>query len=222
MRRSSRRFETIQILRRAPAPLPAHGIAAALEVSTRTVYRDIATLQAMRLPIEGEAGVGYVLRPGYDLPPLMFTAEEVEAIAVGLALLDRTRDAGLQRAAERVRRKVADVLPREAGTIEGVPLRASAWSDIPPAAVDGGLLRRAIREECKLRFDYRAPSAEVTTRTVLPLTLTYWIDGIVLGAWCELRADYRHFRIDRMTGCVLTGDRFTGSGRRLREAMKPG
>lgn len=218
MRRSSRLFEVIQVLRRAPAPLPAHAIAAMLEVTKRTIYRDIGTLQAMRVPIEGEAGVGYVMRRGFDLPPLMFTAEELEAIAVGLALLNRTRDTGLQQAALRVREKLGDVVPCTVGVIDEVPLHASAWSDIPSAEVDTALIRRAIREERRLRFEYRAACSEITTRTVLPLTLTYWIDGIVLGAWCELRAAYRHFRLDRMTACTFDGTRFAGRGQRLRQA----
>ncbi len=218
IRRSSRLFEIIQVLRRAPAPLPAHTIATMLEVNKRTVYRDVATLQAMRVPIEGEAGIGYVMRRGFDLPPLMFTTEELEAVVVGLALLDRTRDDGLRQAAARVRQKLADVVPPQVGAIDEVPLRTSSWSDIPPSDTDCGLVRRAIREEGKLRFDYRSVSAQGTTRTVMPLTLTYWIDGIVLGAWCELRADYRHFRVDRMSSCVFSGDLFVGEGQRLRQA----
>ena len=218
MRRSSRLFEIIQLLRRAPKPMPAHALAAVLEVDKRTVYRDVATLQAMRVPIEGEAGVGYVMRRGFDLPPLMFTPEELEAIVIGLALLDRTRDDGLRQAATGVRGKLADVVPRHVGAVDEVPLRTSAWSGIPPSDTDCGLVRRAIREERKLRFDYRDAAARSTARTVMPLALTYWIDGIVLGAWCELRADYRHFRVDRMNSCLLNGETFIGEGQRLRRA----
>ncbi len=202
MSRSHRMFEIIQLLRRASAPVTAQAIAAVLEVDKRTVYRDIAALSAMRVPIEGEAGVGYVMRGGFDLPPLMFTAEEAEAIALGLALLGRTRDGGLQKAAARVRRKLTDVLPLHIGPIETIPLRASTWSDIPEAQVDCGLIRQAIRQERKLRLVYRDADASVTTRTVRPLMLTYWVDGIVLAAWCELRNDYRHFRMDRMEDCA--------------------
>lgn len=219
MRRSSRLFEIIQVLRRASAPMPAWTIAAGLEVTTRTIYRDIATLQAMRVPIQGEAGIGYVMQRGFDLPPLMFTAEEMEAITVGLALLDRIRDDGLRRAAACVREKLADVVPSQVGTIlHEASIRTSAWSDIPPADTDCGLVRRAIREERKLRFGYRDASAQGTVRTVMPLTLTYWIDGIVLGGWCELRTEYRHFRIDRMAHCTISEDRFSGEGQRLRQA----
>ena len=217
--RSDRMFEIIQLLRRSRAPMPAHAIAAVLEVDKRTVYRDIAALQAMRVPVEGEAGVGYVMRAGFHLPPLMFTAEEVEAIAVGLILLARTRDGGLQQAASRVRLKLAEVLPPHITPIEGVPLRASTWSDVAPPEVDCGLIREAIRHERKLRFTYQDAASCRTTREVRPLTLTYWLDGIVLGAWCELRGSHRHFRLDRMTDCVATGEVFTGEGRHLRSAL---
>ncbi len=212
-------FEIIQLLRRSRAPMTAQTLATALEVDKRTVYRDIAALLAMRVPIQGEAGVGYVMRGGFDLPPLMFTAEEAEAIAVGLALLGRTRDGGLQKAAARVRRKMTDVLPEHIGPIDDIPLRASQWSDVPPAIVDCGPIREAIRQERKLRLAYRDADTHVTTRTVRPLMLTYWVDGIVLGAWCELRDDYRHFRVDRMTDCTPLDQVFAGEGRRLREAL---
>ncbi len=106
-------FEIIQLLRSANSPLTAHNIASELEVSKRTVYRDMATLQAMRVPVEGEAGLGYVMRPGYDLPPLNFTSDEIEAVIVGLAMLGRTGDAGLQSAARSVEQKIGTVLPND-------------------------------------------------------------------------------------------------------------
>src|SRR5215470_19763004 len=128
MGRSNRMFEVIQVLRAARKPLTAQEIAERLEVNKRTIYRDIAALQAMRIPIEGEAGVGYVMRRGFDLPPLMFDADEVEAIVVGLALLRRTGDAGLQMAAESVAAKIADVLPIEAGqAMRRNALTVSGW-----------------------------------------------------------------------------------------------
>ena len=111
MRRTSRLFEIIQLLRSAKKPLTAAAIAETLEVTKRTVYRDVASLQAMSVPIYGEAGVGYVMRPGYDLPPLMLSVEEVEALVVALSLLGRTGDKGLKAAAETIRAKVASVLP---------------------------------------------------------------------------------------------------------------
>src|SRR6185369_12686923 len=111
MRRADRLFELIQILRGAKAPITAAMLAERLEVTTRTVYRDVATLQARRVPIEGAAGIGYVLRRGFDLPPLMFTADEIDAIAVGAGMVRRLRDPGLEAAARSVLAKVAAVVP---------------------------------------------------------------------------------------------------------------
>ncbi len=172
MSRSVRMFEIIQLLRSADAPLTASDIASALEVSKRTIYRDIAALQAMRVPIEGGAGVGYVMRPGFDLPPLMFTAEEVEAIVVGLALLGRTGDAGLQSAAASTGQKIGAVLPGDGEhDFKDWPLYASSWNAIPRSRVDLRVLREAVREEEKVRLTYSNAEGERTQRTVLPLAL---------------------------------------------------
>ncbi|MGE0210216.1 MAG: helix-turn-helix transcriptional regulator [Parvibaculaceae bacterium] len=217
MGRSSRLFEIIQILRRAGAPVPARALAETLEVSQRTVYRDIVSLQAMRVPIEGEAGVGYVMRAGFDLPPLMFTAEEIEAIVVGLSLISRTGDADLQSAAGRVAHKIAEVLPDAAdGRMQGSPLHVSRWSAIPASGVAYRAMRQAIREERKLHFIYQDAEARRTERTVRPIALVYYVDSVVLAAWCELREDFRHFRADRMSACEASGSLFRGEGERLR------
>lgn len=221
MGRSSRLFEIIQILRRATTPVPAHAIAGALEASKRTIYRDIVTLQAMRVPIEGEAGVGYVMRAGFDLPPLMFTADEVEAIVVGLSLLGRTGDADLLAAASRVSRKIADVLPDAADSrIDGSPLHVSHWNEIPPAVVEYRVMRQAIREERKLHLHYQDAEARHTERTVRPIALVYYVDNVMLAAWCELREDFRHFRVDRMTACHPTDSVFKGESDLLREKWR--
>jgi predicted DNA-binding transcriptional regulator YafY len=217
MSRSSRLFEIIQILRRATAPVSAGKIACALEVSQRTIYRDIIALQGMRVPIEGEAGVGYVMEVGFDLPPLMFTAEEVEAIVVGLSLIGRTGDADLLAAASRVGHKVAAVLPSTADShIEGSPLHVSHWNAIPPSAVECRVLRQSIREERKLHLHYQDAEARRSERIVCPLALVYYVDNIVLAAWCELRKDFRHFRVDRMSACIATDNLFKGERERLR------
>lgn len=221
MGRSSRLFEIIQILRRATAPVPARAIADSLEVSKRTIYRDVITLQAMRVPIEGEAGVGYVMHAGFDLPPLMFTADEVEAIVVGLSLLGRTGDADLLAAASRVSRKIADVLPDAADSrIDGSPLHVSHWNEIPPAMVEYRVIRRAIREERKLHLHYQDAEARSTERTVRPIALVYYVDSVLLAAWCELREDFRHFRVDRMSACESTDSVFKGESDLLREKWR--
>ncbi len=217
MSRSDRMFEIIQLLRSAERPVTSHELAKTLEVAQRTVYRDIAALQAMRVPIEGEAGIGYVMRAGFDLPPLMFTAEEVEAIVVGLALLRRTGDVGLQAASRGVSAKIAEVLPdqRERG-LEDRHLYASAWGADPPGQADLTEIRRAIREETKLRITYTDAQERRSERTIKPLAILYYLEVVVLAAWCELRVGFRHFRLDRIITCETTDDRFLGEGKKLR------
>ena len=220
MGRSNRMFEVIQVLRAARKPLTAQALAERLEVDKRTIYRDIAALQAMRIPIEGEAGIGYVMRRGFDLPPLMFDADEVEAIVVGLALLQRTGDAGLQSAASSVGMKIAEVLPRETGrSIDHKTLHVSTWGAALPG-IDMKALRRAIREERKLRLGYLDGGNQPTQRVVKPIAIVYYVEVAVLAAWCELRGDFRHFRVDRIASMKTLADRFTGEGPALRRTWE--
>src|SRR4051812_13028012 len=164
-RRADRLFEIIQILRGATGPLTAAALARKLEVTVRTVYRDVAALQAQRVPIEGAAGVGYVLRPGFDMPPLMLTVEEIEAIATGARLLRRIRDPKLNEAAERVLAKVAALLPGALRPqIEAAPLYISDGSAVAPQGIDPSEVRRAIRERRKLRISYRDAFGRVSER----------------------------------------------------------
>ena len=219
MSRATRMFEIIQLLRSAKNPVTAQEIGNTLEISKRTAYRDIAALQSMRIPIDGEAGIGYIMRPGFDLPPLAFDSDEIEAIIVGLALLARTRDTGLQRAAKRVAGKIGDSLPDQAKSdFNNKALHVSNWNSLPDAATDMGQLRRAIRSEEKLQITYTNANNQRSKRLILPLAIIYYIDVIVLTAWCELRADFRHFRIDRLSKCQLTGSFFSGEGNRLRNS----
>ncbi len=219
MNRSTRLFEIIQLLRSSRRSLTAQEIADTLEVTKRTIYRDIVTLQSMRVPIDGEAGVGYIMRPGFDLPPLMFTAEEVEAIAVGLSLLGRTGDPGLESAARSVVRKISDVLPEENPYgLLSQSVFTSSWHDIPVSDIDPALLRQAIRDERKLEIQYADQNGVVSARTILPLAMVYYVDALVLAAWCELRTAYRHFRVDRMKQCDMTEQCFKESGATLRES----
>ncbi|QGX99808.1 YafY family transcriptional regulator [Roseovarius faecimaris] len=213
MTRSTRMFEIIQILRQAPRPVTAQAIADQLEVTKRTVYRDISSLQAMSVPIEGEAGIGYVMRAGFDLPPLMFTAQEVEALFVGAALLQRTGDAGLQKAARSATGKIAAALPD--GRRPHVPHHVSAWTTIAPSPL-ADTLRDHIRTGAELRITYDALSDQRSTRTILPLAMIYFTDAVLLAAWCGLRQDFRHFRIDRITDCTATGAQYPERCQRLR------
>ncbi len=155
MRRADRLFDIIQTLRSAPHPLTAAAIAEKLEVTVRTIYRDIAALQASRVPIEGAPGLGYVLRRGFDLPPLMFTLEETDAIAIGVRLLRRLRDPKLQKAAESVLAKLAAVVPRELQSqLVAAPLFVSEGSAPAVNGIDQSQLRNAIRETRKLAIAY--------------------------------------------------------------------
>src|SRR5690348_1383691 len=170
MRKASRLFEIIQILRVARRPVTAASIAARLEVTQRSIYRDIAALQAMRVPIDGERGIGYILRPGFDLPPLMFTIEETEAVVLGLALIERTGDKELTDAAKKVSAKIAAALPPPLGqTVSARSLHA--WGPVapPPQNADFTMIRRAIRDEEKLDITYRDEQGRTTQRLVRPL-----------------------------------------------------
>ncbi|MBB4348272.1 helix-turn-helix transcriptional regulator [Aliirhizobium cellulosilyticum] len=223
MRKASRLFEIIQILRPARKPVTAAAIAAQLEVTIRSIYRDIAALQAMRVPIEGERGIGYILRPGFTLPPLMLSIEETEAIVLALALLDRTGDTELRRAAKRVNRKIAAVVPEPlARTFSADALHA--WGTVAPSpdAVDLALVRRAIRDEQKLLIDYRDEPGNVTNRAIRPIALIYYSQTANIVAWCELRNAIRNFRADRVTHCEARDDFFPGQGDRLRQVWIDG
>ena len=185
--------------------MTAAAIAAELEVTPRTVYRDIATLQARRVPIEGAPGLGYVLRRGFDLPPLMFTLEEVEAIVVGARLVQRTGDAGLQQAAESVLSKVTVILPETLRAhLTSAPFFVSDHGAEASPVIDLSAVRDAIRARRKIRLAYRDDKGHRTHRTVWPIAIAYYVQSTLIAAWCELREDYRHFRADRvMTATVL-------------------
>jgi predicted DNA-binding transcriptional regulator YafY len=216
MRRSDRLFDIIQRLRTARSPVTAAAIAAELEVTPRTVYRDIAALQASRVPIEGAAGLGYVLRRGYDLPPLMFTADEVEAVLVGMRLLGRTRDPGLQQAAGSVLSKLAAVLPEPLrGSLDTPPFHVSEGGAREPGAISLAELRVAIREANKLRITYRDLGGTASERVIRPVAIEYYVEVTLLCAWCELRNDYRHFRADRIEAAAVLSDSFAADRERL-------
>jgi predicted DNA-binding transcriptional regulator YafY len=215
MRRADRLFDVIQLLRTAKKPVTAATIAEELEVTVRTVYRDIATLQSRRVPIEGAAGVGYVLRKGFDLPPLMFTIDEVEAIAVGARLVRRLRDKELQRAAGRVLDKVTVVLPESLrGHVADAPIYVS-HGDAKEPQVDVAQVRAAIRDRRKMRLVYVDEKGHRTRRTVWPLAMAYYVDVTVLGAWCELRRDLRNFRVERIAASRMLAARFQDHNGRL-------
>jgi len=210
MSKTTRFFEIIQLLRAANKPLLAQDMAETLEVSVRTIYRDIATLQSLRTPIQGEAGIGYVMRQGYDLPPLNFNAEEAEAITVGLSMIARTGDTGLWKAAETAMRKINPTVKTSKH------LLASSYGVKDATGADPGMMRSAIRAEQKVSIDYTDNNGDITTRVIWPLVLIYYSENTLLVSWCELRNAIRHFRLDRMTSSKTHSEEFIGQGAPLR------
>jgi predicted DNA-binding transcriptional regulator YafY len=219
MRRSDRLFDIIQRLRTASKPTTAAALAEELEVTPRTVYRDIATLQARRVPIEGAAGVGYVLRKGFDLPPLMFTIDEVEAIAVGARLVRRLKDPDLQAAAEAVLAKVTVVVPeRLRQHIADTPVYVSPGMAAEAEGADLAEVRAAIRDSAKLYISYADGHGRRTNRVIWPIAMAYYVDVTLVGAWCELRGDYRNFRVERIQSSRVLDEHFDQhDGRLFRE-----
>ncbi len=204
MRRAGRLFQIIQILRRSSLPVTGAGLAAELEVSTRTVYRDVAELMAQRVPITGEAGLVYLLAADYDMPPLMLTPVELEAIVLGAQWVAGRGDLLLSPAARDVLAKISTAVPAHLRPFIAEP---STSTEPPLDAIEEVVatasLRDAIRERLKLRLFYRAENGERTERTVWPVVLGYSDTRRVLIAWCELRQAFRHFRTDRIHGAEL-------------------
>ncbi|MBP1850177.1 helix-turn-helix transcriptional regulator [Rhizobium halophytocola] len=223
MRKASRLFEIIQILKLSRRAVTAAEIAARLEVTVRSIYRDIAALQAMRVPIEGERGLGYILRPGFDLPPLMFDHAEADAILLGLRLLERTGDMALKDAAGRVGDKIAAAVPEPLRkSLMSAPLYAWGGVATAPPGVDMGLIRQAIRDETVLSLRYGDEQGRVSARDIRPIALIYYSDWMTLVAWCDLRQAIRNFRTDRILAVMPSGQRFQGDGERLRQLWVAG
>jgi len=214
--RAQRLLELIQVLRRHRRPVSGQTLSDELGVSLRTVYRDIQTLIAQGASIDGEAGVGYVLRPGFVLPPLMFSDEEIEALVLGSRWVAQCTDEPLARAAQNAIAKIAAVLPPDLrDSIEGNGLLAGPGAEPKPTPIDLTPIRQAIRTERKLVLQYADAKGGRTKRTVWPVALGFFDRVRVLAAWCELRQDYRHFRTDRIVTLQLTDKRYP----RRRRAM---
>ena len=208
MARSQRLLELIQVLRRHRQPVSGQALADELSVSLRTVYRDIQTLIGQGATIDGEAGLGFVLRPGFVLPPLMFSDEELEALVLGLRWVAQRTDASFEHAAMNALAKIAAVLPDDLrNNVEGIGLIAVPSRDAD-ARHDLAPIRAAIRSEQMVVLDYADVKGEHTRRTVWPIALAFFESSRVLAAWCELRQDFRHFRIDRIIALRETGQRY--------------
>jgi len=209
MRRADRLFQIIQILRRSRRPVTAEAIASELETSKRSVYRDIADLMAQRVPIRGEAGVGYVLDNGFDLPPLMLTPDEIEAAVLGAQWVQRRGDPALALAAQDLVAKIAAAVPEHLRpyVLEPSAGAAPAWN-IRPDAIDMAQVRACIHGRRKIRMRYADEAGRESERVVWPITVAYLQDVRLLVAWCELRGDFRHFRTDRIQDAEFLEERY--------------
>ncbi|QXQ06448.1 YafY family transcriptional regulator [Sphingosinicellaceae bacterium] len=216
MSRAQRLLDLIQALRRHRRPVAGAILAEELGVSLRTVYRDIETLKAQGAHIEGEAGLGYVLRPGFMLPPLMFSEEEIEALVLGSRWVSERADGPLGKAARNVLAKIGAVLPDDlkAG-IDASGLLIGPGEPIPVRDGELAAIRQAIRSERKMRVAYADEQVNATERTIWPIALAFYDRVRVLVAWCELRAGYRHFRIDRIATLECTAERYPRRRARL-------
>jgi predicted DNA-binding transcriptional regulator YafY len=198
--RSTRLLSLLQALRGRRHPVTAASLARELEVSERTIYRDISALADQGAPIQGEAGVGYVLRPGLFLPPLMLTEDETEAVLLGLRYVDQRGDEVLTRAAGNARAKITSILSREMRAAADAPLSIPGPDGygFPQNAVPLALLRTAIRTQQRLAIAYIDQRDRRTERVVWPILLGFMDNARVLTGWCELREAFRFFRTDRI------------------------
>jgi predicted DNA-binding transcriptional regulator YafY len=207
MRRTDRLFELIQILRDGRLHT-ARDMADRLEVSVRTLWRDMATLIASGLPVEGERGLGYLLREPITLPPLTLTPDEVQALTLGLQLVTRGADPSLAAAAGSLQGKIAAVLPSRLMDGVGEATWVFPGAEALAAARHLPTLRRAIRLRERVVIGYVDRSGIPTERPIRPLILEFWGRVWTLAAWCEARADFRSFRVDRIETLVMSGETF--------------
>lgn len=210
MRRTERLFAIIQILRRARAPMTAAAMAEELETSLRTVYRDIAELVAQRVPVRGEAGIGYMLESGFDMPPLMLTPDEIEAAVLGARWVAGRGDPALARAANDLVAKIGAVIPSHLRPflLDGALTTPDRPHRVRADSLDVAKVRAAIRGQTKIRLTYRDENERETRRTVWPVAIAYYETVRLLAAWCELRGDFRHFRTDRVSAAEFTEERY--------------
>jgi predicted DNA-binding transcriptional regulator YafY len=216
MSRAERLLDLMQNLRRRRAPVAGAALAEELGISLRTLYRDIAALQAQGATIEGEAGFGYVLKPGFTVPPLMFTLEEVEAVALGARWVEGRADKGLSAAARNALAKIAAVLPAErAAALDWPTLLAGSGAPGEAESEALPLVRRALAEERKIGFSYADKEGRKSNRVAWPVAVGFFDSARVLSAWCETRNAFRHFRLDRMAAVSVMDERLPRARRTL-------
>src|ERR1700678_687293 len=209
MRRADRLFQIIQVLRRTRKPMTADAIAEELETSKRTIYRDIATLIGQRVPIRGEAGMGYILEKGFDLPPLMLTPDEIEAAGLGAQWGAGHADPVLARAADDLIAKIADTVPERLRpfVLEPASRARPVWKK-EPDRIDMAKTRAQIHEGRKITLSYRDEQGRGSERTIWPIAIGYHEAVRILAAWCELRKDFRSFRTDRVVDAVHHDEKY--------------
>jgi predicted DNA-binding transcriptional regulator YafY len=208
MRRADRLFQIVQILRRSSRPATAADIAAELEVSPRTIYRDIADLIAQRVPVQGEAGLGYVLDDEFDMPPLMLTPDEIEAAVLGAQWVAGRGDPALARAARDLIAKITSVVPERLRPLIAMPATGTIPAHaMPPDGIDIARTRDWIRDGRKIMIEYRNEQDELSRRVVWPVIIGFFDRTRVLAAWCEMRQDFRHFRTDRIVAASFLEER---------------
>ncbi|WP_430448720.1 helix-turn-helix transcriptional regulator [Rhodophyticola sp.] len=220
MKRSARLAEIVEIVRDGRLHL-ARDIADALEVSVRTVYRDIDTLVASGVPIDGERGVGYMLREPVFLPPMALSLTELEALSLGMAIVQEAADEEMQTAARAVMDKVGEHASNRRSAPKSWGFGVYEFERAREGFKHMPLLRRAIREGLKLRIDYLSLADETSTRVIRPLQTDYWGRVWTCSAWCERRGGFRAFRIDRMQSCEPTGANFQReAGKTIEDYLK--
>lgn len=202
MRRGDRLFEIIEILRRARGPISGRSIGEELGVTKRTIYRDIAALMAQGVPIEGEAGVGYILEAGFHMPPLMLTSDEIEATVLGAQWVRTRGEPEMALAAEKLLTKIEAVSPPRFQTSFVEPATSVAPVEAQPEVLSAARIRQAIRARLKIAVTYRDGSGAETERILWPILLGYRDAGRIIAAWCELRQGFRYFRTER----VISGE----------------
>ena len=209
MSRAERLLDLIQVLRRHRFAVPGAVLAEELGVSLRTIYRDIETLKAQGANIEGEAGVGFVLRPGFVLPPLMFSQEEIEALILGSRWVKDRADGQLAKAAEELLAKIGAVLPEELkNNLDESGLLIGPAPPIPTGRTGLASIRKAIQSEHRLQIEYQNEQGDSSSRTIWPIALVFYDRVRVLVAWCERRGGFRHFRTDRIATYQVSEQRY--------------
>lgn len=217
MRRADRLFQIVQLLRRSSQPVTAESIAVELETSKRSVYRDIAALMGQRVPIRGEAGIGYVLDSGFDMPPLMLTSDEVEAAVLGAQWVAGRGDPALARAARDLIAKIASTVPERLRPVVLEPALGAPKSwNVLPETLDMAAMRGAIHAARKVALHYRDEKEVETRRTIWPFQVAYRETTRIVVAWCETRDDFRMFRTDRVLVAEVLDERYPARPAALR------